>query len=235
MIKKISFILSVLTISLTVGYILAAWIEPNVSPPDGNVDAPINTGDTAQGKNADIWATGFRDSTGNYGIWPANASVTNTLAGDLTIGGGTGKINVGTIDPIFEIDGKKYATYMAETSNGVRVDFFGKTKLSKVSNNQSSFNYAFSIDFDNLLKGSNLWIFSKIIDFGKNMENLNVVLTPEGEYADLYYRLNFQENQLIIYGNKQINVSYRLSVPRFDHEEWSNTVDDKSLKGIKIE
>jgi len=235
MIKKISFILSVLTISLVVGYVLAAWTEPSASPPDGNVDAPINIGDTAQGKNADIWATGFRDSTGNYGIWPANASVTNTLAGDLTIGGGTGKINVGTIDPIFDIDGEKYATYIAETSNGVRVDFFGKAELLKGSDNQSSFNHVFLIDFDDLSKGSNLWIFSKIVDFGKNMENLNVVLTPEGKHADLYYLLDFQENQLIIYGNKQVNVSYRLSAPRFDHEKWGNTVDDKSLKGMKVE
>jgi hypothetical protein len=31
----------------------------------------------------------------------------------LTVGGGTGKIDVGTVDPVYAIGGDKFATYMA--------------------------------------------------------------------------------------------------------------------------
>ena len=83
--KTILLSVAVLLISLGIGLVFAAWQEPTVSPPGGNVEAPINTGATPQGKDADIWATGFRNSDGNYGIWPANSSVTSTIAGDLKV------------------------------------------------------------------------------------------------------------------------------------------------------
>ena len=65
-------------------------------------------------------------TTGNLGVGDTNptgvefyvagdASVSGTLNiwGNVTVAGGTGKIDVGTVDPPYTINGEKYATYMS--------------------------------------------------------------------------------------------------------------------------
>jgi uncharacterized protein (TIGR02145 family) len=88
--KKISFILSVVLMSLAVSYALGAWQEPSSSPPDGNVSAPINISSTAQTKKGgltlqgDFTAPTFYDSDNtDYYVNPAGQTV---LAGNVGIG-----------------------------------------------------------------------------------------------------------------------------------------------------
>jgi microcystin-dependent protein len=88
--KKISFILSVVLMSLAVSYALGAWQEPSVSPPEGNVSAPINISSTAQTKEGGLTLQGdftapiFYDSDNtDYYVNPAGQTL---LAGDVGIG-----------------------------------------------------------------------------------------------------------------------------------------------------
>ncbi len=48
--KSIALIIGVFTLSLTIGYMVLAWTEPTLAPPDGNVSAPINVGIVGQSK-----------------------------------------------------------------------------------------------------------------------------------------------------------------------------------------
>ena len=53
--QKITYWLSVIAVGITLGLFLQfarAWTEPSQSPPNGNVGAPINTGNQKQVKNA---------------------------------------------------------------------------------------------------------------------------------------------------------------------------------------
>jgi hypothetical protein len=144
--------------------------------------------------------------------------------GDLTVGGGTGKINVGTIDPIFDINGKKYATYMADFAGGTRVETSG---IIQLKTNDSQPNAV--IDFDELKEGSDLWLFWQVSN--KNINDLTALLTP-GFEGKVWYEKN--GNKIIIYGDRAGEVSYRLSAPRVDYQKWGNLTEDQNLTGIKI-
>ena len=57
-----------LTLSLVFGIVLGgglitikAWTEPTMDPPEGNIGAPINTGDNAQMKSGELQVNGFRN------------------------------------------------------------------------------------------------------------------------------------------------------------------------------
>ena len=165
-----------------------------------------------------------------------------TASGDaLTIGGGTGKLTVGTVDPVYEINGEKYATYVPGMI-GQREEFSGTLKLP-ITNYQLPMKY--SIDFDNLEKGSDLWLFRKIVDFGgKDWQFLSVLVSPKFS-GRVWYEKNPSANQLVFYasptenwkleiGNSQPEISFRLSAPRFDWRSWGNLNHDQSLTGFKI-
>jgi len=164
--------------------------------------------------------------TGNVGIGTTNPgtyklNVNGTVAtGDLTVGGGTGKINSGTVDPIFEIDGKKYGTYMADFAGGTRVETSGTIELR---------NGRYEIDFNNLEEGSNLWLFWQASN--KNLKDVAVLLTPAFN-GRVWYEKN--GNSIIIYGERDGEVSFRLSSPRVDYQDWPNLVKDQNLIGIKV-
>ncbi len=153
-------------------------------------------------------------------------NVNGTVAtGDLTVGvGGAGKINVGTIDPIFDIDGKKYATYMADFAGGTRVETSGTIQLTTDNLQPKTV-----IDFDGLEKGSDLWLFWQTSN--KNINDVALLLTP-GFEGKVWYEKN--GNKIIIYGDRAGEVSYRLSAPRVDHQKWGNLTEDQNLTGIKI-
>jgi len=92
--KKISFVLSVVIMSLLVGYVATrAWTEPTVPPPGGNVSAPLDVSSTAQTKqgalqiNADFTANRLLDTSDNsYYIDPANTGYAALFAGNVGIG-----------------------------------------------------------------------------------------------------------------------------------------------------
>ncbi|MCD6500658.1 hypothetical protein J7K42_01405 [bacterium] len=227
MTKKIAFLLSVLILSFAAGVFIFAWTEPSASPPSGNVSAPVNVGDTEQVKSGKLGiATDGIDAS--YGLTVGNS--TNLLgvkaAGnsyfekDLTV---AGKLTVSTIDPIYEIDGRQYVTYVADFVGGVRTETSGLVDLqtleqrSQTNSNDQNSRFQTVIDFDNLEKGSDLWLFWQTSN--KNIDDLVVLLTPEFD-GEVWYQKD--GNKLIIYGPKKGEVSYRLTLPRQDYKNWGN-------------
>jgi len=146
--------------------------------------------------------------------------------GNVVVGGGSGKITVGTIDPLYDIDGEKYATYMADMI-GVKGEVTGTIALSS--------NY--TIDFTKLKKGSDLWLFYQTTDFGEKWENLYVILTPAFD-GRVWYTKDPKSKTLTIHGTQDGEVSYRLTANRHDWEKWENLVDineTDGVTGMKIE
>lgn len=84
-VKSFALIVGVFTLSLLVGYLaLAVWNEPLNSPPDGNVETPINISGTAQTKTGPLSAAVFRDADdSNYQVDPDGITI---LAGPVGIG-----------------------------------------------------------------------------------------------------------------------------------------------------
>lgn len=205
-------------------------------------------------------AVAMNAPTGNPPTGTGNVISVNEAGTIVLIGGGTGKLNVGTIDPVFDISGVKYATYVAGMV-GQREEISGVLKFPNtqypISNSQcleignlkleiGGAAFYCVIDFDQLNSGSDLWLFRKITDFSKDWSGLSVLLTPEFS-GRVWYEKNPAENRLTILAQpvstnynefQQISdfeVSYRLSAPRFDWRQWPNLLEDQSLSGFKIE
>jgi hypothetical protein len=143
----------------------------------------------------------------------------------VTIGNGAGKINVGTVDPIYTINGKKYATYGPE-SIGIKVNH---SDLIKLTRNGKYFEA--SLDFKNAKEGSDLWLFSKTTNLVKNFDKLSIQLTPSF-IGKVWYNKD-KENMIVkIYAisdleeNNELEVSYTLTAPRFDSDKWTNYSND---------
>ena len=65
----------------------------------------------------------------------------------------------------------------------------------------------------------------------KSLEDIAVLLTSSFEGKVWYEK---QGNKLVISGDKSGEVSYRLSAPRVDYQNWDNLAEDQSLNGIKV-
>jgi hypothetical protein len=132
----------------------------------------------------------------------------------------TGKVDAGTIDPPYTINGKKYATYLTamtgvkEETTGTIATQFPVSTLSKA--------YAVKvIDFNDLREASDLWLFSKTTNLRKNLEKMTVLLTPSDD-TRTWYKVNSATHSLTIYSSRPTTISYRLTAPRFDGERWTN-------------
>lgn len=147
----------------------------------------------------------------------------------LTVGDGTGKINVGTVDPIYNIGGTKYATYMAGMV-GVKEETAGNANIAEYV---PGVGYRHLIDFKTLDKGSDLWLFSKATDLRNNLDKIVVLLTPSGN-TKTWYSLDKNNYTLSIYSLKPTSVSYRLTAPRFDYALWSNYNNDDGTVGFQL-
>jgi len=141
---------------------------------------------------------------------------------------GIDKMTINTIDPLYNINGEKFATYMAAMT-GVKEETTGNVNLKCEKGGCLKI-----IDFDKVEKGSDLWLFYQVTDFGKDWEDLVALLTPEGK-NDVWYEINFSEHQLLIYGEKEGRVSYRLTALRFDYKKWPNISTEEGLEGMKVE
>lgn len=73
--KRVSLIFGILVICFLVVFYIFAWTEPIVSPPGGNVAAPLNTSGTGQTKTGWLAFPVFYDSTDypSYFIDPQGA------------------------------------------------------------------------------------------------------------------------------------------------------------------
>jgi len=147
-------------------------------------------------------------------------------AGNASIGGGTGKLDVGTVDPIYDIAGEKFATYMAGMI-GIKEEATGIIRLENAAGSIKAV-----IDFDGSAKGSDLWLFGNITEFGNDWENLVIILTPSFN-GNIWYEKDIANKKLIIHSDKEGEVSFRFTAPRFDHAAWPNTYGG-TQGGLKV-
>jgi hypothetical protein len=157
----------------------------------------------------------------------------NLQGGDIT---GVDKLTVTTIDPLYQIGTKKYATYVASIAGGVKEEYVGSAKLvadhSYLTNETDSSyqTYSYTVDFDKLNDGSALWVWRKTVEFGK--DTVQVLMTPYGASANLYYLI--QGNKLVFRGDKSVEFSYRLIGNRFDWRQWPTLAKDQNERSSLI-
>jgi hypothetical protein len=152
------------------------------------------------------------------------------IEGTGTGGNCDGKIDAGTVDPPYTINGKKYATYMASMV-GMKEETAGTLDL-RVKNEELRV-YENVIDFNNQVSPSDLWLFSKTTNLRNNIDKMNVLLTPS-DNTRTWYKIDKDNFRLTIYASRPTRISYRLTAPRFDHENWSNARPDDASGGYVI-
>ena len=153
---------------------------------------------------------------------------TNTASLVAVFGGGSGKIDAGTVDPVYTIGGERYATYLPSMT-GVKEETTG---VVHVPCPMSHVPCRYAIDFNNLEKGSDLWLFSKTTDLKNNFDAMSVLLTPSFD-GRVWYEKDEVQRTLTIFAEPHSpfsilhspEISYRLTAPRFDWQEWPNISD----------
>jgi hypothetical protein len=181
----------------------------------------VGIGTTAPSYKLDVVSGGAY--TARFGT---NASDT------VVIGGGAGKLSVGTFDPVYNIGGKKFATYGLSTI-GIKEETVGTIKIERKEEGKDY--YFAEIDFNNLTEGSDLWLFSKITALKKNINKLSVFLTPNSR-THVWYQVDPENFKLYFFAEKPTIISYRLIAPRFDFEKWKNTLEnEEGITGLIVE
>lgn len=69
-----------------------------------------------------------------------------------------------------------------------------------------------------------MWLFKEVTDLGRGMEYLIVSLTPSFK-NNVWYEKIPSENKLLIHGEKEGEVSYRLIANRHDWQDWPNETE----------
>ncbi|RJQ26066.1 hypothetical protein C4565_07560 [Candidatus Parcubacteria bacterium] len=211
------------------------WITDSSGSGDRFIGSLDNTGTSAFG----FWHTGaWRlnvDSSGRVGIGITNPTYKLQVAGQIYADEGTAaadiianKIDGVTFDPVYTIEGKRYATYNPGMVGGV------KEELSDVATLVATLNgnlYSYTIDLNNKEKGSDVWLFAHTIDVEKNgLKHVSVLLTPNFD-GKVWYQKDEQNKKIVIFGipnskleiqNSKLEISYRLTAPRFDAKDWTN-------------
>ncbi len=195
-----------------------AWVIDN----QVNVGEPTLVVNNAKGGDLfDASASGtMRFKIANNGtvtILTTNAATVASLVVSDASGTGTGKIDVGTVDPPYTINGKKFATFLSGIV-GVKEEVVGQATTNEYV---AGVGYRYLIDFNDLPEGSDLWLFSKATDIKTNINKLVALLTP-GDPTRVWYELDKENKRLAIYSARPTTISYRLTGPRFDHETWTN-------------
>ena len=145
-------------------------------------------------------------ATGDVTMQLGQSGSNNTT---LNVGtGGTGsKVNTGTVDPPYTIDGIKYATYMSSMT-GVKEETTGVVSLKGGK---------YVLDLTGASQGSDLWLFSKVTNLAsEGLSNVTVLLSPSFDGKTWYEK---KDGKIVIYGDSDGEVSYRLTAPRFDHDD----------------
>ena len=82
-------------------------------------------------------------------------------------------------------------------------------------------------------EGSDLWLFSRATALTQNAQHLVVLLSPQAN-TRAWYTFDPKTLTLTLYTAKPTTVSYRLTAPRFDWENWANIRPDDAAKGLSI-
>lgn len=201
------------------------YLEPGAS-----VTSLTIAGDISMATGKSITGSGL--TFGSAGVTVIGGASADT-SGNLSVNGGSGtltanKITVNTIDPPYWINGNKYATFVPSMV-GVKEEF-AKTVRLQATNNPKLFQYV--LDFDNLPVNSEEWLFSRVIDLDQNMENLSVLVSSDSD-AKVFYKKDLANRRLIFFGTRPAEISYRLTAPRFDHQQFSHLGTDTDAHGLR--
>lgn len=163
-----------------------------------------------------------------------NASFSGTVnIGSISLNPGTNKITAGTFDPVYTINNQHYATYLPGMT-GVKEETAATLTLNCVKRNCSQ-----TIDFNNLPVASDLWLFTQATNLTKNFDQLSVLLSS-GFKGSVWYDKNEAKKTVTINALaadsalKTVEVSYRLTAPRFDSADWSNLSHD-DIEGFNLD
>ncbi len=148
----------------------------------------------------------------------------DSMSGNLDMTGhnivGINKLTVTTIDPLYDIDGIKYSTYAPSIVGGVKEEYVGRGEIRQCGMDYCSWR----LDFSNQEKGSDLWVWRRIVDF--QPDKIDVLMTAYGQPASLSYEI--EDNQIIFYADRPTKFSYRLVGARFDWRQWPTLASDQS-------
>ena len=169
------------------------------------------TGITVRGNDNNTWAT----------LKTTSSVITLTLG----TGGADSKLDVGTVDPLYTIGGKRYATYMSGMT-GVKEETSGVLTLDK----NSAGLFMAKLDFAQSPEGSDLWLFGRTTDIINNQEHFNKVscLLTSNFSGEVWYEKDWESKAITIFARpanskrEGVEVSYRLTAPRFDNDSWNN-------------
>jgi hypothetical protein len=158
-----------------------------------------------------------------------NWNFAGAAIGNLNMNGnnivGVNKLTVATIDPVYEIAGKKYATYVSDTI-GLKMEAYGKARLTKAGST-----YRYVLELGDAPRGSDLWLFWHTIDEGKELGNISLSLTPEGGRANLWYEIEPQNKRVTVYGDAPVKFSYHIVAPRHDAKKWPTIMTPETDDG----
>jgi hypothetical protein len=184
----------------------------------------VGIGTTSPGFLLDVYrASGATSTIARFGAFSSDT---------IVVGGGVGKITVGVWDPVYSIEGVKYATYGLSII-GMKEETAGMVNVKDQVEGKDYYQYV--VDFNNLETGSDLWLFSKTTNLKQNINKLVVLLSPAGRIK-AWYQVDPVQMKLIFYASQPIVLSYRLTAPRFDWQEWSNLAKDaESITGFVID
>jgi hypothetical protein len=89
------------------------------------------------------------------------------------------------------------------------------------------------------MPGDDLWLFSKATNITGRMERLSVLLTPGFDGSVRYEKmgtvLRIIATPATAPAAGSVEVSYRLTAPRFDDARWTNYNDNPDAIGLKPE
>lgn len=222
-----------------------AWTEPTTNPPDGNLDLPVNTGNNNQVKTGALGVGGLivyddfmtgtlvgnQFATGTLitaageieteGIFPASdtsvigssgASWAEIYATDIYFDKGT----FNTLDPVYQIDGTKYVTYVTDTV-GLKAEAVGELEFSGNS---------FTVNLSKQEKGSDLWLFNSIVK-----KNTIVPFVSSQSPVGLYGYIEGDSFIIKTIGDYSgtVKLSYRLIGERIDNTATNNLSDNQNI------
>lgn len=154
---------------------------------------------------------------------PGGSGVLSASGTTVLVGGGTGKLTAGTIDPVYLIGGKKYATYVSSMI-GQKEQYAGRVDIKCAKKCEAI------IDFGGAPEGSDTLLFSKSANLKDNFDQLVVLLSPSFD-GRVWYEKDFKNLKLIIHANRGGEVAYHLIAPRFDWKQWPTVIGDQSSGG----
>jgi len=238
--NKLKTLFLSIIIALAVAAIAFAWTNPPGTPPSGGGALYFSNGNVGIGTTSPGYKLDVSGSFRATGDWSLGGSAQTDLAMNSKNITGVNKLTVATIDPVYEIKDKKYASYAASIVGGVKEEYVGRAELKKKEKLVDSAAYEYVIDFSKLDEGSDLWVWRRVVDFSR--DNVEVFATPYKVAAPIAYEI---DGEKIIFRTKvlsslfgelpeKIEISYRLVGKRFDWQNWSTLVKDQTEKANLI-